>query len=184
MPWGFFNGTIQVMSNSGFELVFYVISAVLLGGLIFLFWQIKALKQKVEVFFRGGGENFEEMTIKSIRRLERAEQILEELYKNHNLTQELARKGLHKVSVTRFNPFREIGGDQSFCVAFLDDFDNGLVISSLHGREGTRIYAKPLKRGLSSYQLTSEEEEAIAKAAGSELESRNFKSNGEINGEK
>ena len=42
----------------------------------------------------------------------------------------------------------------------------GLVISSLHSRESTRVYAKPLVEWESSYALTEEEEEAIAKARG------------------
>jgi hypothetical protein len=64
----------------------------------------------------------------------------------------------------RFNPFRETGGDQSFSLALADGQGDGTVISTLHSRDLTRVYAKPLKAWQSTYQLTEEEETAIKKA--------------------
>jgi hypothetical protein len=72
---------------------------------------------------------------------------------------------LQKVGLVRFNPFAETGGDQSFCLSLLDGHDSGLVISSLHSRETTRIYAKPVKEGKKDgYALSEEEERAIKQA--------------------
>jgi hypothetical protein len=69
------------------------------------------------------------------------------------------------VSVLRFNPFKEVGGNQSFCVALLDGKNSGVVISSLHTREGTRVYAKPVIAGnADGFPLTEEEKTAIAQA--------------------
>jgi len=73
---------------------------------------------------------------------------------------------LTKVGVVRFNPFQDTGGDQSFAFALLNAKGDGIVISSLHGREGTRIYAKPIKELKSEYHLTEEEIKAIEKAQG------------------
>ena len=64
----------------------------------------------------------------------------------------------------RFNPFRETGGDQSFVLALADGHGNGIVLSTLHSRDITRIYAKPLRNWESSYPLTDEEQEAIQRA--------------------
>lgn len=69
-----------------------------------------------------------------------------------------------KMGVVRFNPFSETGGDQSFALALLDRADCGVVILSLHSREGTRIYAKPVKGGKSRYDLSKEEARAIEEA--------------------
>jgi len=72
---------------------------------------------------------------------------------------------IQKVGTMRFNPFDDTGGDQSFVVALLDGNNNGVVISSMHGRERTRIYCKPVKEGKESdYPLSIEEKEAIQKA--------------------
>jgi len=66
--------------------------------------------------------------------------------------------------LVRFNPFRDTGGNQSFAWAIVDGYGNGVILASLHSREGTRIYAKPLNRWESPYSLTDEEQEAIARA--------------------
>ncbi len=70
-----------------------------------------------------------------------------------------------KISVVRFNPFGDTGGDQSFTLAVLDAHDSGYVLTSIHGREGTRVYVKPIDYGQSKYQLSNEEKQAFTQAA-------------------
>ncbi|MFQ6049954.1 MAG: DUF4446 family protein, partial [Candidatus Paceibacterales bacterium] len=71
---------------------------------------------------------------------------------------------IQKVGVVRFNPFKEIGGNQSFSIALLDGNNNGIVITSLYTKEGNRVYGKPIKRGGSEYLLSAAEKEAIEQA--------------------
>ncbi len=73
-------------------------------------------------------------------------------------------RSIQRVGVVRFNAFPDVGGDQSFAIALLDDHGDGVVISSLQGRTENRVYAKPLKRWDSTYALSDEEKQAIAKA--------------------
>lgn len=68
---------------------------------------------------------------------------------------------VQRVGIVRFNPFNDVGGNQSFAIALLDGRDNGIVLSSLFVRESTRIYAKPVRNGESDYPLTDEEVLAI-----------------------
>jgi hypothetical protein len=75
-----------------------------------------------------------------------------------------SRSHLQRIGFLRFNPFRDAGGDQSFAVAVTDQDGNGVVISSLHSRDVTRVYGKPLAGWASPYPLTEEEEQAIKKA--------------------
>ena len=77
-----------------------------------------------------------------------------------------SRKNLQKVGVVRFNPFKEVGGDQSFSIAVFDADNNGFVITSLYSHEASRVYAKPIKNGASLYALSKEEQEALNKAMG------------------
>ncbi|HYM84386.1 MAG TPA: DUF4446 family protein, partial [Candidatus Dormibacteraeota bacterium] len=60
-----------------------------------------------------------------------------------------------------YNPFEDTGGNQSFALALLDANLDGFVISSLHARNATRVYAKALARGQASTQLSAEEAEAV-----------------------
>ncbi len=81
----------------------------------------------------------------------------------HRLEQE-AYFSLQNLGMVRFNPFHDTGGDQSFAIALADGHGNGAVLSSLHGRGATRVYAKPLQTWESTYSLTDEEKQAIALA--------------------
>jgi len=71
---------------------------------------------------------------------------------------------VQKIGLVRFNPFKEIGGNQSFCLALLDGNDDGIVITSLYAREGNRLYGKNVKNGTSEHLLMEEEKEAIEQA--------------------
>lgn len=72
---------------------------------------------------------------------------------------------IQKLGFVRFNPFSDTGGDQSFCLAILDGHDNGIVISSLHSRENTRLYAKSIKKSKTEgRELSKEETEAVKRA--------------------
>jgi len=73
-----------------------------------------------------------------------------------------------KIGIVRFNPFKEIGGDQSFSIALLDEQRNGVLITSYYGRELNRIYAKPIRGGVSEHELSAEEKEAVNQAMGLE----------------
>jgi hypothetical protein len=75
-----------------------------------------------------------------------------------------ARLALQRVGVIRYNPFQDSGGDQSFALALLDHAGTGIVISSLHGRAETRIFAKQIENGRSTHALSEEEQQAISAA--------------------
>ncbi len=105
-------------------------------------------------------ENLKEL-IKEFKELkeeiERLSQEVEEIKRKNKFT-------IQKVGIVRFNPFKEMGGNQSFSLALLDEENNGVVITSLYSKEGNRIYAKPIIQEKSEYYLSKEEVEAIQKA--------------------
>ncbi len=75
------------------------------------------------------------------------------------------KKHLQRLGFRRYNPFTDTGGDQSFSAAFLDDNGDGIMISSLHSRENTRLYAKRVEGGqVVSQALSKEEQEVINEA--------------------
>lgn len=71
---------------------------------------------------------------------------------------------IQKIGIIRYNPFSDVGSDQSFSIALLNGKNDGIVITSLHTREENRIYAKPIKNNQSEYILSNEEKQAIEKA--------------------
>lgn len=127
------------------------------------FLQTRTFHKKLQSFLAGKkGADLEEIILKQAQELKNMDKEIHELYEISNKINQLANRSLHKVGVVRFNPFKDIGGDQSFAISLLDGKNCGLILSSLHTREGTRVYTKPIIQGESAkYPLTEEEKQAI-----------------------
>ncbi|MCK9378921.1 MAG: DUF4446 family protein [Candidatus Moranbacteria bacterium] len=132
-------------------------------ALIFAFIRIQKINKSSQAFFSGkNGSDLEKVILSQQKEIKSLDKDIQELFEASNKIYTLAHHGLHKVGVIRFNPFKELGGNQSFVIALLDGNNSGVVISSLHTREGTRIYSKPILEGKSEkYTLTEEEKEAV-----------------------
>lgn len=150
-----------------YALIFVTFLALI--SLIFAFLansRFKRLRNELEVLFSGKkAQDLEQVILNHSQEISALDKEIQELFEISNKIHTLALKSIHKVGIIRFNPFKDIGGDQSFAIALLDGKDTGLVISSLHTREGTRIYTKPVVKGESDkYTLTEEEKAAIKNA--------------------
>lgn len=76
-------------------------------------------------------------------------------------------KYVQKVALKRYNPYKDTGGDQSFSLTLLDGNNNGVVITSLHSRAGTRVFAKPVKSGVQDrFEFSKEEQGVVNEAMG------------------
>jgi hypothetical protein len=117
-------------------------------------------------FFKKRRENFKE--IKELNNvsesLEKLEQEIQKVSQNLENFKKETKGTFQKFGIVRFNPFSEIGGNQSFSLALLDGNNSGTVVTGLYNREGNRVYAKPISKGQSKYPLSEEEKEAINKA--------------------
>jgi hypothetical protein len=76
----------------------------------------------------------------------------------------VVRHCIQRIGLVRFDAFNEAAGEQSFALAVLDEDGSGVILSSLHARAGSRIYAKPVENGKSIYALSDEEEAALRSA--------------------
>ena len=80
-------------------------------------------------------------------------------------------RAMRHVGLVRYDAFPNSAGAQSFSLAMLDDAGDGVVMTSIYGREEYRLYAKPITGRVSAYSLTTEETSAIEDAyAGHGLE--------------
>lgn len=71
---------------------------------------------------------------------------------------------LQKLAVLKYNPYNDTGGEQSFSLVLLDGKMDGVLMTSLHSRAGTRIYLKNIKLGKSELELSKEEDQVLKKA--------------------
>lgn len=71
---------------------------------------------------------------------------------------------VQKIGLVKFNQFDDGAGNLSFCLALLDGYNNGVIFTSMHGRQQNRIYAKKISKGLIETPLTEEEKLALRQA--------------------
>lgn len=141
------------------ETIIFAIVALLLAGWLAYF------EYRLRKIFRGKSG----MDMEDALRL-----IADELDKLHGSKEDHAKALAHietrlsgsirGVGTVRFNPFRDVGGNQSFATAFLNERGDGVVISALYGRDHTNVYAKPITAYVSEFELTPEEEAALTAA--------------------
>lgn len=78
-----------------------------------------------------------------------------------NNFKKVSKLNIQKVGLTKYNPFDETGGDHSFSLVLLDGNKNGIIITSLHTRERTRLYLKDVVEGSSKIELSKDESKAL-----------------------
>lgn len=156
------NSVIQ--NNLGLSVIGAVtVALALLIWNIFLHLNVSRIKKNQQQLFSGkNGNDLESVILNHSKNMKELDRDIQDLYGISNRIHNLAKKSVHKVGIVRFNPFKDLGGDQSFSVAFLDGENSGVVISAMHTREGSRVYSKPIEKGKAvKYPLTDEEMEAI-----------------------
>ena len=121
-------------------------------------------KKRVDLFFQKGDKNIEKLLVGQIKESEKQRKEIARTIEETTILKNIAQKSLQKIGLIRFNPLKNVGGDQSFSIALLDLDNNGFIVTSIYSREGNRIYAKPINNGKSEYSLSGEEEKAIEKA--------------------
>ena len=114
----------------------------------------------------GSGGSLDDVLQAHVARVEEVRGRLGEIDAAQAELQHRSQTSIQHVGLVRFNPFEDTGSDQSFALALLDDRRDGVVISSLHGRTNTRLFAKPVEGGASSHALSDEEAQAIREALG------------------
>ena len=109
----------------------------------------------------GSGGSLDEVLQAHVARVEEVRGRLGEIDATQATLEQRTEASIQHIGLVRFNPFEDTGSDQSFALALLDDRRDGVVISSLHGRTNTRLFAKPVEHGTSSHTLSDEEAQAI-----------------------
>ncbi len=129
-----------------------------------LFYCIK-INRSINLFLeKGKVKDLREVLFSQIKKTKEIESQLNGALDKVKSLEDISKISLQKTGVVRFNPFNDVGGNQSFAIALLDSQNNGFVISSLFITEGNRVYAKKVINGKSDYLLSTEEKEAIERA--------------------
>lgn len=128
------------------------------------------LKKRYRKLMRGvEGENLEKIITTYMDKIDEVKEESKEVREIYNNIDERLKKSIQKVAIVRYKAFENVGSDLSFSLALLDDNDDGVIITSIYGRDESFTYAKPINKGLSRYDL-SEEEKEVLKQVSSKVE--------------
>jgi len=84
------------------------------------------------------------------------------LYKNFE-------SAFQKIGIVKYDAFNQMGGQLSFCLALLDENNNGFILNSVHSTEGCYSYTKEIKHGECRISLGDEEKQALEMAMGGSI---------------
>ena len=79
--------------------------------------------------------------------MQRLERAIRALHATDKKQQTQIEGSVRNVALLRYDAFEDVGGRLSFSCALLDDQGNGVVLTSINGRQETRVYAKPVTQG-------------------------------------
>jgi hypothetical protein len=124
--------------------------------------RVRQLSRRLESLTQGSDESSLEAVLgQHLDRVRQAIREVDEVAARTAVVERDLQSAFGRIGLVRFNPFEETGGNQSFALAMLDGRGDGFVVSSLHARAGTRVYAKAIGQGTSEAALSDEEAEAL-----------------------
>ena len=162
----------------------YIIIGLAAVAIFLLLWgilntvRIGKLNKRLAAFMKGKSAESLENTL--IKRLEEVDELSDrnaENERNIEVIQKHLKKCQSKTALVKYNALEQLGGNLSFALCVLDDFNNGYIINVVHSREGCYTYSKEVIDGNSVIGLAEEEEEALAKAMGIELKKQRTSEN-------
>ncbi len=144
-------------------IIFLIVNVVLLI-------KVNQVTKRYRTFMRGNTRaNLEEHLFNYSTEVNKASEKMETLKKTQIELDHTIKGCIQNIGVVRFDAYDDTGGQLSFALALMDGYGNGTVVSSLHGRDNSHVYAKPIRRGTSTYPLSQEEEQAIKQAVCNKL---------------
>lgn len=156
----------QINQILGNNLLFII--AVLLVLIVFLLVmlvnmnsKLRKLQWKYDYFTKGTTMDLDEVLTQTLEDVRSAEAKITALEKSRDDLRLRLKSCVQNLRVLRYNAFDNTGSDLSYSVALVDEENNGVVLSSIYGREENRCYAKPVIAGKSQYVLSKEEQEVL-----------------------
>lgn len=143
------------------SIIMYILMAFVL---ILILWVIKLEMRFKKLFMGTKAKDLEEVMLKIGHHMEQLEETQKEINKHLEVLDGKAKKAIRRVETVRFNPFLDHGSNQSFAISFINDEGDGVVISSLYARDRMSIFAKPISKHKSEFDLSTEEKEVLDKS--------------------
>lgn len=128
---------------------------------------LNRLETRYRKLMRGANnKNLEEMVISYLDKIDVVKEENEGMKRMYEQIQGELKTCVQKTSVIRYRAFEDVGSDLSFSVALLDGNHDGVILTSIYGRNESTTYAKPIDKGISRYDLSQEEKKVLGQTIG------------------
>ena len=157
------NNILEYIKTDDFLIISFCVNIFLILLILLCIYKIYKMNKVYISFMKklGNGKNLDEMMKVYLKDVNEIKQDNAEIKAYYTKLDNDISSCIQKVGLVRYNAFKNVGSDLSFAIALLDRNDNGVVFNGLYGSDSSNIYAKPIKNGESSYQLSPEEKYAI-----------------------
>ena len=144
-----------------------VLVIALLVYCVILHIRLGSLKKKYDFFMQGdNGASLERKLSVEVSEIRDAAKGIETMMTEQAAIRNIQSNTIQKIGFIKYNAFENIGNDLSFALTLLDGNNNGICISSIYGRNESRIFSKPIVKGKSLVSLSQEELESLNEALG------------------
>ena len=146
-------------------LIFIVPFLILFIYCILLHVKLNTLSKKYKYFMDGeNGVNIERKLAVEVKEIREATASLDDLFARQEIIQKTQSNTFQKIGFVKYNAFENIGNDLSFALTLLDGNNNGICLSSIYGRNESRVFSKPIYHGRASVALSQEEQDSLNEA--------------------
>ncbi|MDD6771339.1 MAG: DUF4446 family protein [Inconstantimicrobium porci] len=160
----------QVISNIQLFSPYIIIGLSVIVILLFIIVLVQGkainnIESRYKKMMRGTStQNLEELIINNLDSINESEEKSKECLKEIEDLKKKTKSCVQKIAITRYKAFEDIGSDLSFSIAMLDENNDGLILTSIFGRNESTTYAKPVDKGISRYDLSEEELDVLNEA--------------------
>lgn len=155
-----------IKDNAGLLIILlFLADVVLFVGIFMLFRQLSLLRRGVTILKRGvEGTSLVDKVATQALQIEDLFNLLDEQAKQKDYLTDVLAGALQRVAVVRYDAFEDMGGKLSYSATLLDENGDGVIFTSIYGRNENRTYAKAVRAGTASHVLSREESESLQRA--------------------
>ncbi len=146
-------------------IIMIILIIFLLIALVMVYRELKIMSRKYYSLTSGKkAKDLEHIMLTRFEEIDKLKKRMKRFSREHRTFQGHLDSCYNKMGLVKYDAFDNMAGELSYSLALLNADNSGLVLSSMHSKEGCFSYAKEVIKGESYIALSKEEKEAIAKA--------------------
>lgn len=131
--------------------------------------KISRLTKRYSYFMKGrAAKSLEDEIYKMFEQNASMQEAIEKNRINIKALKGQIRTTYQKLGVLKYDAFDQMGGKLSFCLALLDESNNGFILNSIHATDSNYVYIKEIEGGVCRINLGDEEAIALKQAMSGE----------------